>query len=107
MRRLTGVLFALVLASTMAVAQANSSQQSNSGQSSSAAQTPITAPRTTNGDRDASAVDRGVQSAPSSRDRAVGQGTAPATTPPQTPAATPDATQRTANTGGSGVPWGW
>ena len=107
MRRLTGVLLAFVLASTMAVAQANSSQQSNSGHSSSTAQTPITAPRTTNGNRDAGAVDRGAQSAPTSGGTAADQGSAPATTPEQTPGATPSATQRTANTGGSGVPWGW
>ena len=108
MRRWTGVFLALVLASTMAVAQSSSSQPSNSGQSPSKAQTPMTAPHTTRGDRSASQVDRGTQpdqnSAAATQDQ--GAANAPATTQPQTPVATPSATQR-ANTGGSGVPWGW
>lgn len=114
MRNLTVLLLTFVLACTMAVAQNNGGTSSQTSQQK--AQTPMTAPHTTRGDRSASQVDRGVagdqnsansNSANTNAANTNDQSAAPTTAAPQTPGATPAATQRSANTGGSGVPWGW
>lgn len=110
MRKFVGLLIVLILGCTMAIAQANSSQSSSANAQSSqgSAQTPMTAPRTTRGDRDASAVDRGTPANQSSTaaDQRQAQNGQPTSTSPQTPVENPSATQRASNTGG-GVPWGW
>jgi cobalamin biosynthesis Mg chelatase CobN len=115
MRKISSLLFVLVLGCTMTFAQANTPQSTQDN-----SQTPVTAPRTTHGDRNASQVDRGVpanQNSPK-HEHAAGQNSAPATTPAQTPTENPTATddsaatqnqsstQRAATHGG-GVPWGW
>lgn len=110
MRKISSVLFVVILAATMVFAQANAQSTNGAQQSQNSAQTPMTAPHTTRGDRNASQVDRGQQAdqnpAATNQGQKADHDSTAANNSAQTPAQNQTGTRRAATNGG-GVPWGW
>ena len=110
MRNISSVLFVVTVAASMVFAQANAQSTKSAQQSQNSAQTPMTAPHTTRGDRNASQVDRGQQAdqnaATSNQPQTADQNGNASTAPAQNKADNQNGTRR-ATTNGSGVPWGW